>query len=157
MELWVLLHVATAFWFVAGLAGRDLTLARARASGEIAIVRSLADLAGVFDRYLVIPGSTAVLVLGLATAISQGRSFTGDGDRWMLGALVLLLSLLPLVPLVFIPKGKVFDAALEEAETEGHVTPALRAAFTDRAVGAARLYERIVVAVIIVLMVTEPF
>jgi hypothetical protein len=157
MKLWVLLHVATAFWFVAGLVGRDLTLARARASREIAIVRSLADLAVVFDRYLVIPGSMAVLALGLATAISQGRSFTGVDAGWMLAALVLFLSLLPLVPLVFIPKGKVFDAALEEAETERSVTPALRDAFSDRAVGAARMYERIVVAVIIVLMVTKPF
>ena len=50
MELWILLHVATAFWFVAGLVGRDVTLARARRGVDISIVRSLADLAGVFDR-----------------------------------------------------------------------------------------------------------
>jgi hypothetical protein len=56
-----------------------------------------------------------------------------------------------------VPRGKVFEAALGDAATVGEVTPALRAAFADRAVAGARWYERIVVAVVIVLMVTKPF
>jgi hypothetical protein len=63
----------------------------------------------------------------------------------------------PLVPLVFLPRGKVFDAALADAEAAGEVTPALTAAFHDPAVAAARWYELGVVAAIIVLMVTKPF
>ena len=157
MELWVLLHVATAFWFVAGLVGRDLSLARARGASDISVVRTLADLAGVFDRFMVTPGSVAVLLLGFATALSQGRSFTGNGDRWMIASLLLYLSIAPLIPLVYIPKGKAFDAALASAEARGEVTAELTAAFSDRAVRATRMYERLVVALIIVLMVTQPF
>jgi hypothetical protein len=36
MSRWVvLLHVAVAFWFVAGLIGRNLTLARARSTDQV--------------------------------------------------------------------------------------------------------------------------
>lgn len=157
MELWILLHVATAFWFVAGLVGRDLSLARARGASDISVVRTLADLAGVFDRFMVTPGSMAVLALGIATALSQGRSFTGEGDGWMLASLLLYLSIGPLIPLVYIPKGKAFDAALTSAEARGAVTEELTSAFSDPVVRATRMYERIVVALIIVLMVTQPF
>ena len=72
-------------------------------------------------------------------------------------ALVVLATMIPLVPLVFLPRGKVFDAALADAEAAGEVTPALTAAFHDPAVAAARWYELGVVAAIIVLMVTKPF
>jgi hypothetical protein len=37
----VLLHVAVAFWFVAGLLGRNLTLARARSSDQLGLVGEL--------------------------------------------------------------------------------------------------------------------
>jgi hypothetical protein len=46
---------------------------------------------------------------------------------------------------------------MADAESAGQVTPALRAALDDRVVWGARWFERIVVAVIVVLMVTKPF
>jgi Predicted integral membrane protein (DUF2269) len=155
VTFWLVCHIASAFWFVAGLAGRDVTLARARISADIAAMKSLTDAAGVFDKRMVIPGSMAVLVFGLVTAFAGGWSFSDNG--WLLLALVLYLSLIPLVPLVFLPRGKVFDAAMEDAVSKGEATPALREALADRAVLGARWYERIVVAVIIVLMITKPF
>jgi hypothetical protein len=154
---WVLLlHVASAFLFVAGLTGRDVTLARARRAPTAALVREFAELAGRFERLMLIPGSMLVLVLGLVTAWVQGRPFTGTGNWWLLAALVIYLSTFPLVPLVFLPRGKVFERVLEEAG-DGPITPALAAALSDRAVALARTYERIVVVVVIVLMVTRPF
>jgi hypothetical protein len=42
----VLVQVAVAFWFVAGLAGRNLVPLRARSSGQLALVGELAALAG---------------------------------------------------------------------------------------------------------------
>ena len=155
MEWWVLLHVATAFWFVAGLAGRDVSITRAARATDIASVQALTGAAGVFDRFFVIPGSIAVLVAGLIAMVATDLSL-GD-QTWLLVALVLFLTIIPLVPLVFVPRGKVFEAALGGAVAAGEVTPGLRAAFADRAVAGARWYERIVVAVIIVLMVTKPF
>jgi Predicted integral membrane protein (DUF2269) len=155
MRWWVLLHVAAAFWFVAGLAGRDVSLARARRATDLTSLRALTDAAGVFDRAFVVPGSIAVLVAGLLTMFVADIGLSDAA--WLLVSLVLYLSMVPLVPLVFLPRGKVFDAALAEAERAGVVTPTLRAAFQDRAVRAARAYERLVVGVIIVLMVTKPF
>ena len=155
MEWWVLLHVATAFWFVAGLAGRDVSITRAARATDMASVQALTGAAGVFDRFFVIPGSMAVLVAGLIAMVATDLSL-GD-QTWLLVALILFLTIIPWVPLVFVPRGKVFEAALGDAVTAGEVTPALRAAFADRLVAWARWYERIVVAVIIVLMVTKPF
>jgi hypothetical protein len=62
-----------------------------------------------------------------------------------------------LVPLVFVPRGRVFEGALEDARTHGQVTPELSAAFRDRAVWAARTTEVLVVAFVIALMVLKPF
>lgn len=155
MEWWVLLHVATAFWFVAGLAGRDVSMTRASRATDIASVQAITGVAGVFDRFFVVPGSIAVLVAGLIAMVATDTTL-GD-QTWLLIALILFLTMIPLVPLVFLPRRKVFDAALGEAVAAGAVTPGLRAAFADPVVAGARWYERIVVAVVIVLMVTKPF
>ena len=48
--------------------------------------------------------------------------FVGAGANWLFVSLLLFLSVLPLVPLVFLPRGRVFEAALEEAEAAGVVT-----------------------------------
>lgn len=158
MSRWlVLLHVLTAFWFVAGLVGRDITLEKARKTKNIGIVAELAELAGRFDRLMVVPGSIAVFVLGLLTVWAQGRPLTGSGHWWLLISLLLYLSLMPLIPLVFIPRGRIFEDALTEAVGRGEVTSALTTAFEDKAVRATRLYERFMVAAVIVLMVTKPF
>jgi Predicted integral membrane protein (DUF2269) len=158
LSAWVLLtHVGAAFWFVAGLIGRDVTLAMIRRSDRIEVVTALSELAGRFDRWMVIPGSIAVLILGLLTAWARGLSFTSVGNRWLPLALVIFISIIPLVPFVFVPKGKVFDAALADAQAGGSVTPELTASLEDRAVLAARTYERVAVALVIVLMVVKPF
>jgi Predicted integral membrane protein (DUF2269) len=155
MRWWVLLHVATAFWFIAGLAGRDVVMSRARVATDMTTLRTLTATAGVFDRAFVIPGSFAVLIAGLIAMFAEHLSLGDNG--WLLTALILYLLLIPLVPLVFLPRGKVFEAAVTEAPEAGPVTAAVRAALDDRAVLAARWFERIVVAAIVVLMVTKPF
>lgn len=72
-------------------------------------------------------------------------------------SLVLFATTIPLVPLVFLPRGKVFEGALSSAVAERRMTPELRAALRDPAVAAARVYEKVVVALVIALMVTKPF
>ena len=105
MSRWVeLLHVGVAFWFVAGLLGRNLTLARARASERLELVVDLVGLARRFDRLLVIPGSAAVVLLGLLTALAQHRPLAGPGNGWLLASLLLAVALIALVPLVFVPR-----------------------------------------------------
>jgi hypothetical protein len=152
-----LIHVFVAFWFVAGLIGRGITLGRARSSDDIRDVATLVDAAGRFEKLMVIPASIGVLVTGLITRWAQGGPFTGHGSWWVLAALLVFLTQIPLVPLVFLPRGKIFEAALEDAKRRGTTTPELASAFRDRAVAAAHTYELITVAVVIWLMVLKPF
>ena len=75
----------------------------------------------------------------------------------MLASVILLLSPLPFVPLVFLPRGRIFEAELEEARRQGIMTEGLRAAFADPMVALARRWELIAVSIVVVLMVLKPF
>jgi Zn-dependent protease with chaperone function len=151
------LHVASAFWFVAGLIGRDVVLGRARRGDNLDRIKTLLDAAGPFERLMVIPGSFGVLVLGLLTWWAEKLPLWSAGSRWLPIALIVFATTIPLVPIVFLPRGRVFEEALRSATQEGHVTPALQAALGDPLVAAARWYEFAVVAVVVLLMVTKPF
>jgi hypothetical protein len=58
---------------------------------------------------------------------------------------------------VFLPRGRVFDAALEDATAQGAVTDRLRAAFRDPVVFAAHVYELAAMVVVLALMIAKPF
>jgi hypothetical protein len=60
-------------------------------------------------------------------------------------SLVLSLSIMPLIPLIFLPRGRVFEAALADARQRGTVTPDLSAAFRDPWVAYARTFEAVTV------------
>ena len=158
MSEWVvLLHVAIAFWFVAGMLGRNVTMAKARSATDIGTLEELVDLSGRFERLMVIPGSFAVLVAGLLAAWSEGQPLAGTDDWWLFTSLILFVAVGLLVPTVFLPHGKVFEASLEDAKRRGEVTPELRTALRDPAVRNARALELVTIAIILMLMVTKPF
>jgi len=157
MEWVVLAHVLAAFWLVAGIVGRDVSLSKARQATDVRDVVTIADVAGRFDGLLVIPGSMAVLVLGLASVWAEHLNITASGNRWALAALLLYLSIMPFIPLVFIPKGKTFDAALEDANAQGQITVPLTEALHDPLTRVARTYEWIAIGLVLVLMVVKPF
>ena len=158
MSEWVvLLHVAVSFWFVAGLLGRNVTMARARSANDLSTLVELVDLSGRFERLMVIPGSFAVVVAGLLAAWAEGQPLAGADDWWLFTSLILFVGLGVLVPTVFLPHGKIFESALDDAKRRGEVTPELRTALRDPAVRNARAIELVVVAVILTLMVTKPF
>jgi hypothetical protein len=156
----VVLHALSAIAFIAGLIGRWITLGAAARTSDLAAIRTLTAVSAPFERMVTI-GSLLVLALGIAAAIAQGRPFLGplQGGTvdWLFVSVVLYLTLVPLVPLVFLPRGRVFEAALGEATARGETTPSLRAAFHDPATRAARLYEAAAVTVILVLMLAKPF
>lgn len=151
-----LVHVAIAFALVAGLAGRWILLSRAAASEDVEESARLAEAAGPFERIAIAVGP-AILVAGLLTAWAQGYPWLGLTTGWMLLTVLLLLPIPALVPLVFLPRGRIFEAAMADARARGTVTPELRAAWADPAVRFARQYELASVALIIVLMVLKPF
>jgi len=164
MELilpWVVAaHALAGAVFLGGLVGRWIVLGLAARADSMASMRTLTRAAQPFER-IVIVGSMIVLVLGVVAAIAQGRPFLGPfqgaGVDWLFASLVLFLTVGPLVPLVFIPKGRVFDAALADATARGEITSELRVAWADPVVRAAHVYELAVITLIFVLMITKPF
>jgi uncharacterized membrane protein len=132
-----------------------VTIAQVRRETDLGRVESLMAVTDRFEKWMVRPGSGAVLLLGLATMVAQDRSLLDDG--WLLVSLILYVVLFALVPTVFLPRGKRYEAALEGARPGGAVTPALAEALRDPVVVLARRLELAVVVVIIVLMVTKPF
>lgn len=156
----VLVHAVVGVLFVGGLIGRWITLGAAARVNDLAGVRTLLNVTGPFER-IVIGGSTAVALLGVAAAIAQGRALLGPlqgaGVDWIFVSVILFLSIAALVPLVFLPRGRIFEAALADAEARGVYTDALRRAFHDPITRAAHVYELGAVTIILVLMFTKPF
>lgn len=155
-----LLHVVTAFVLITGILGRGLTMREAGRASDVHVVEALVRLAGRFEIMVRAP-SIAVLAFGLLSAWRTGWPILGflQGGtvNWILASLVLYLSMIPLIIWLFLPRGRIFEQALEDAVGEGRVTPALRRAFADPVVAAAHVWELIVLGVIIVLMVAKPF
>jgi hypothetical protein len=153
-------HALLGAVFLGGLIGRWIVLGLAERADTLARMQTLTIAARPFER-IVIFGSMAVLVLGVAAAIAQGRPFLGPlqgaSVDWLFVSLILYLSVLPLVRLVFLPRGRVFDTAMEDAVARGEITGELAVAWRDPAVRAAHVYELVVVSVVFVLMVTKPF
>jgi uncharacterized membrane protein len=151
-----LAHLAVAMALVGGLIGRWIVLSRAAATNDVERSAELAEAAGPFER-LVIRSGNAVLPLGLVTAWAQGYPWLGLTTGWMLASILLLLPLIALVPLVFIPRGKLFESELAAARTAGTMTDGLRAAWRDPRVAMARRYEVAAIALVVALMVLKPF
>ena len=155
-----LLHVVAGMWLVAGLAGRTLALAAARHSQDIGVVAEVSRLGGRFDRSLVIPGAQAVLITGLLTAWLGGYPLfgflQGAHANWLLLSFLLYAAITAMVPTIFLPTGKVFDAAMQQAVSAGSVTPSLTAAFHNQRVAWAHRAELVMIALIVVLMVVKP-
>jgi len=151
-----LVHIAIAFALVSGLVGRWILLTRAARTEDVEAAYGLSKAAGPFERMVQIAGS-AILWAGLITAWAQGYEWLGLTTGWMLVSTIIILTTLPFIPLVFIPRGRVFEAAMVSARERGVVTPELRAAWRDPAVAFARRYELAAVAIVIVLMVLKPF
>lgn len=156
----VVIHALVGVAMIAGLIGRWIVLAAASRASELAAMRTLTAAAAPFER-IVIVSSTATLLFGLAAAWATGRSvlgpLTGGSVDWLFVSLLLYLSVGPLVPLIFLPRGRVFDAAFREAEAAGVVTDAVRAAWDDPVVRAAHVYELAAVTLVLVLMLAKPF
>jgi hypothetical protein len=153
-------HAFLGIVFFAGLLGRGIVLALAQRARTIEAMRAVTKAAGPFE-WIVIRLGAVALLLGVATAIVQGRPFLGPfqgvGVDWLFASILLLLTAAPLPPLVFLPRGRVFDAALDAATERGEVTPELLAAWRDPVTRAAHLYELLVVTVVLLLMLAKPF
>jgi uncharacterized membrane protein len=156
-----LVHIFGGIGLISGLIGRGITLWKAQRTADIHVVVHFTQLAGWFERWLVVPSSWVILLFGLIAALLNGWPLLGflQGAQanWLLVSLVLFLSVIPVIIFIFLPRGRVFGRALEDALRQGSVTPTLQAAFADRLVAIAHVYELVVVFLIMVLMIAKPF
>jgi len=139
-----LLHVAVAFWFVAGLLGRNITMARAKAATDLRTLQELVDLSGRFERMIVIPGSFAVLVARFARGVGAG-SAARRGRPLVAGHVVDPIRHRRRARADGVPSARqISESVLEDAKQRGEVTPELRTAPRDPAVRNARATELVV-------------
>jgi len=159
LAVWI--HVLFVFWLVAGIVARGRCYALAVRTDDLPRLTALVELGGHFERNMVRPATFAVLVAGLIAAWARGWPIfgflQGGSFNWVLVSLVIYLSIIPVIVFVFIPRGKVFRAALEEARNLGTVTPRLRSALRDPAVAAARAYELVMIALLTAFMLMRSF
>ena len=151
-----LAHVVLAFAMVAGLVGRWILLTRAAATDDVERSHLLAEAASPFER-IVQMVSPLVVVVGLVTAWAQGYPWLGLTTGWMLLTVLLIIPIMVFIPVIFLPRGRVFEAEMAAARAAGEVTPGLRAAWADPAVAMARRYELTTIVIIVALMVLKPF
>ena len=157
-----LLHVLAAFWMISGVVGRGLAFWQAGRVKDVQAVHALLQISEFFERYAVIPVSIAVFLFGLILTWMQRWPIfgflQGSSSNWLLVSFILFMGVSAFIaPLGLIARRKERTRALEEALTQGTITPELTAALNDKVVIRFRTVEFITMIVIIVLMVTKPF
>jgi len=159
--LFVVAHVLAVFALVGGIVGRDVCAWHARRATDLKMLAATMSVGSVFEQTLVRPATFAVLVTGLLAAWQRGwpilGALQGHGPNWVLAALLIYLSIVPVIVFVFIPRGVAYRKALTDAEARGQVTPELSGALRDPAVTWARRYELAMVVALVYLMVLRPF
>jgi hypothetical protein len=156
-----LLHILAGTMMIAGLVGRGIARTQAAKVRDIHEFNRLMQFGAPFENQLAIPGSILVFLFGLVSAWLRGWPvlgfLQGASSNWLLVSILLYLAIYPLIIFVFIPRGKLFAAALQTALSRGEITLELRERFEDRIVHLAHTIELIVVAAILYLMVMKPF
>ena len=155
------LHVAAVIVGVGGLLARQLLRQQAKRMQDVTALATFSQAAGRIEQFFVIPGTSAIVVLGLLLGLI-GRApilgfLQGASQNWLLVSNILLIGILVVIPTVLVPRGKIFEPVLQAALAQGQITPDLRAALNDRAVKLAHLYELAAISIIVALMVLKPF
>jgi len=156
-----LLHIASAIAFVGGLFARQAVRSLLPRAADITSLEALMAGAGIVERFMVIPGNVLAILFGVILALTTRAPMfgvvQGSHSNWLLASIVILALLFPLVPLVFLPRGRAFEAALQAARGGGQITPDLRRPMADPIVRWAHAAELVGVSLILVLMVFKPF
>jgi len=79
------------------------------------------------------------------------------GPTWLLVAVLVYLSLIPVIAVVLAPRGRRREAALHASIASRRLTDELARALADPLVTWARRYEWLVMASVLALMVLKPF
>ena len=155
------LHILAVTITVGGMFARQLVRAQAKKSVDVHEVASLTRVAVRIDRALVIPWSNIILLMGIVLAIMQKWPIfgflQGSSQNWLLASNILLVSMMVLIPAVFVPHNKRVESLLQSALAENRITQELTSALNDKKNMMAHYAEEVIVLVIAALMVLKPF
>src|SRR5688572_2227445 len=155
------LDIISAIWFIGGVLARQIVRASAKRTDDVQHFAVMSLAAGRIESTMVIPGNFAVIVFGIIFALMIGAPILGflqgASRNWLLVSNILLIIGFLNVPLIFIPRGKVFDAVLKDALARGEMTPELHAHINDPVVRLAHWFELVAMVAIVFLMVFRPF
>jgi uncharacterized membrane protein len=157
--LFRLLHIASAIWLVGGLLGRAVALVAVRRASAMPILKALADVSGRIEDFMIAPGTLAVIVTGIATAIAGGFSLFGPfggGPLWIFVPFLVIIVAVITTPLL-LARDRRWGQALQQAASEGKVTEELRHYLRANTMLRRYAPDITFAGLIVILMVLKPF
>lgn len=155
------LHILSSIVFIGGIFARQAVRSRGKKATSIRELEAYFLAAGQIEKLMVIPGNMAVIVFGVVLAIMMKAPIfgflQGASQNWLLVTNLMLVAGGLMVPLVFLPRGKIFDRQMQDALSRDEITPELRFHLDDAVVKRAHFLEMFLVVVIVILMVFKPF
>ena len=155
------LHILSAIWFIGGVLARQIVRLYAKRTDNVQHFAAMSLVAGRIESTMVIPGNFAVIIFGVIFALMINAPILGflqgSSRNWLLVSNILLIIAFLNIPLNFLPRGKLFDAALKDALSKGEMTFELRAHINDPVVRLAHWFELVAMVLIVFLMVFRPF
>jgi hypothetical protein len=147
--------------FIGGIFARQAVRTKGKHAQDIHTLGSYFSAAGTIEKLMVIPGNMAVIIFGVVLAIIIKAPIfgflQGASQNWLLVTNILLVAGGLMVPLIFLPRGRVFDRLMEESIAKDQITDALRAHLDDPVVKIAHFMEISLLVFIVILMVFKPF
>ena len=155
------LHILSSIVFIGGIFARQAVRAIGKKASGIHELQAYFSAAGVIEKFMVIPGNMAVIVFGVILAILVKAPIfgflQGAPQNWLLVTNIMLVGGGLMVPLIFLPRGEIFDRLMEDALAKGEITHELRTHLEENVVKTAHFVESSLVVVIVILMVFKPF
>jgi hypothetical protein len=156
----IVLHVGSVLWLVSGIVGRAVSFDLAAKAKEVVSAGALLQNVAVSEKMITL-ASPAVLITGFAAAAMRHyKTFgflQGAQTNWLLSGTLVYVVLVPLIPLFLVPRRKRREAAAADALQKGTITPELRAVLDDPALRRYRVFEIVLIAIVVTMMVAKPF
>jgi hypothetical protein len=122
-------------------------------------LKATADVSGRIEDFMIAPGSLAVVVTGIATAIAGGVSLFGPfagGPLWIFVPFVVMIFAVVTTPLL-LARDRRWGQALQEAASEGRITEPLRHYLRGDVMLRRYAPDITFAGLIVILMVLKPF
>src|SRR5512141_1710021 len=111
------LHIMAVIVSVGGLFARQLVRGQAKHMRNIRSFAGFSQAAGRIDRLMVIPGMSAILVLGVIVGLIGDAPILGflqgASQNWLMVSNFLIVGILVLIPTVLVPRSKRLEAILQ--------------------------------------------